>query len=271
MTPVYLDGIGLRAPGLDGWHNSSAVLRGVLPYRTLPLALATPQQLPANEKRRVTALVKLALNAAEEALRHSTLAGGALYSVLASASGDMAVIDRICTALIMPERAVSPTLFHNSVHNTPAGYWTIANQCRLPSTSLSAYDDSFGAGLVEAVTVSQAERTPVLLIAYDYPPPPPLATARPITAPFGTALLLSPRPTPASLARLTLSFDATDSAIDRLAEPALERLRVANPAARSLPLLQAVARRAERRITLPYPAAARLVVTLEPLSEATRP
>jgi hypothetical protein len=52
----------------------------------------------------------------------------------------------------MAEKMVSPTLFHNSVHNTPAGYFSIATGIQTASVSLSAGDNTFSAGLIEALT-----------------------------------------------------------------------------------------------------------------------
>ncbi len=115
-----------------------------------------------------------------------------MYTVFASSGGDSEVLDKICTALTLPDRPVSPTQFHHSVHNTPAGYWSIATGCTQPSLSLSAYDSSFSAGLLEAAALAWAEAVRVLLIAYDLPLPFPLSERRRIVAPFAVALLLNP-------------------------------------------------------------------------------
>ena len=159
------------------------------------------------------------------------------------------MLDKICTALIEPDRAVSPTQFHHSVHNTPAGYWAIATGCVLPSLSLSAYDGSFAAGLREAAALASTEATRVLLIAYDLPLPFPLAERRTIVAPFAVALLLNPAPIDERLALLRLQPGRSGTA-DQLEDAELEQLRAGNPAARSLPLLCAIARRRTGSIAL---------------------
>ena len=46
---------------------------------------------------------------------------------------------------------VSPTRFHNSVHNAAAGYWTIGAGAMQPATAISAFDASFAQGLLEAM------------------------------------------------------------------------------------------------------------------------
>ena len=170
-------------------------------------------------------------------------------TVLASSGGDSEVLNKICMALTEPDRAVSPTQFHHSVHNTPAGYWAIATGCTLSSLSLSAYDGSFAAGLREAAALASTEATRVLLIAYDLPLPFPLAERRTIVAPFAVALLLNPAPINERLALLRIKPGCSGTA-DRLESAELEQLRAGNPAARSLPLLCAIARRRAGPIAL---------------------
>jgi hypothetical protein len=159
--------------------------------------------------------------------------------VFTSASGDPAICHAMCEALAKPDRIVSPTRFTNSVHNAPAGYWHIAVQSRRASTSLAAYDASANAGLLEAAVQCTSARTPVLLVACDMPYPEPLHALRPLPDVFAFALLLVPPPTSAPW-RLSVALGADGSA--RCDGDALEQLRQAIPAARALPLLQALAR-----------------------------
>jgi hypothetical protein len=144
-------------PGLAGWRDSVPLLAGEAPYRPAPLARLKPGSLPASERRRATAFTKLALLAAEDALAHAGEAAALAKSVFASSSGDMEVIDKICASLMEMGRPVSPTHFHNSVHNAPAGYWGLASGCTESSLSLSGYDWSFGRGLLEAVATVVSE------------------------------------------------------------------------------------------------------------------
>lgn len=250
MTALAITGVGLLAPGLAGWAASQAVLSGVRSYSAEPLPTAMAAWLPANERRRTTRTVKLALQVAQEALAMAALPATTVSAVFASSAGDSEVIDQICTALIQPDRPVSPTHFHHSVHNTPAGYWAIATGCRQSSLSLSAYDGSFVVGLREAAALAWAEASPVLLVAYDLPPLFPLAEHRPLLAPFAVALLLAPTaPTAGALGVMQL-LPVTHEAVRPLADPALECLHAGNPAARSLPLLCAMAQRQAGIVTL---------------------
>ena len=273
MNPLAVEAVGLMAPGLAGWTASQSVLAGQRPYVVEPMPAAMATLLPANERRRVTATIKLALQVAQEAMAQAALTPDpspgngrgewSVPTVFASSGGDSEVLDKICVALTQPDRPVSPTHFHQSVHNTPAGYWAIATGCMQPSLSLSAYDGSFVAGLRAAAALAWADQARVLLIAYDLPPPFPLAERRQIAAPFAVALLLNPALANNRLASLRLE-SRDDEPADRLDDEGLERLRTGNPAARSLPLLCAMAQGAARRVILSAGDSATLSMEVEP-------
>ena len=108
-----------------------------------------------------------------------------------------------------------------------------------------------------------AESAPVLLIAYDVPHPFPLSERRVIVAPFGVALLLNPAPGDQRLALLQLT-QTTVAVSTPIADPGLETLRIGNPAARCLPLLQAMARPAGQRITLADDGNMGLIIEVQP-------
>lgn len=240
MIEIYLDAIGLAAPGLPGWEDSQPVLRGQQPWQPQPLARYKPQRLPRNEARRATELVRLAFRVCEDLAEQTDNDLSQCASVFSSSGGDYPVVDHICRAVNESGRPVSPTQFHNSVHNAAAGYWSIATGCQAPSTSLAAYDDSFAAGLLEAAIQCSEDRQTTLLASYDVCPPEPLQAKRPITEPFGCALLLSPEASAESRASLRLTaIPPADNSLPRQADLAV--LWHANPAARSLPLLELLA------------------------------
>lgn len=264
MIAARIQAVSLIAPGLDGWQQSQPVLRGALPYGNEPLATFAPELLPRNERRRATGAIKLALRAGEDLVRQYPVDVREIRSVFASSAGDGDIINNICTALARPDRAVSPTQFHNSVHNGPAGYWAIATNCRMASVSLSAHDGGFAAALLEAATIAVVEGGAVMLVAYDYPPPEPLSAMRNFCAPFATAMLISARATGGfCLADLTIE-PAHGEREDVVPDETLERLRAGNPAARALPLLHTIAGRAPRRIVLPYLPDMQLAVEVRP-------
>ncbi|HEX4986511.1 MAG TPA: beta-ketoacyl synthase chain length factor [Burkholderiales bacterium] len=236
---AFVEGVAVLAPGLEGWEAARAVLAGERPYEPAALAPPVPALLPAVERRRTGKVVKLALALGQEALAAAGREADAVATVFASSGNDGEVINDICIALASAERQVSPTRFHNSVHNAPAGYWSIATHSHRASTSVCAYDWSFALGLLEAL--AQAGEGAVMLVACDVPYPEPLSGLRGVTEPFGTALVLTGERTPRSLAVLELSPDEAARRPSTMASPALERLRTANPCARALPLLAALA------------------------------
>ena len=264
MIKVYVNAVGLAAPGLEGWAKGRRVLTGELPYLPQPLERYKPRLLPANERRRATEVVRLAFRACEDAIDSSHLDPDSLAGVFASSGGDYPIIDQICRALRQPQRAVSPTQFHNSVHNAAAGYWSIATGSRAPSTSLAGYDGSFSAGLLEAAIQVMLEGQPVLLAVYDIPPPPPLLAERPIMDPFAITLILTAAPCGTSLAALSLDSSTEAESGFPIAEGALEAVRLGNPAARSLPLLGVIARCETRQLYFSMPNGGMLSVDLMP-------
>ncbi len=251
---AWVEGVGLCGPGLGGWAASRDTLSGAVPYHSAPTAIAASELLPATERRRVGVPVKLALAVGQEAFAHAGRDVAATATVFASSSGDCDNVHHMLEALATPARQISPTRFHNSVHNAAAGYWSIATRCRAPSTSLVCRDASFAAGLLEAACQVAGDGAAVALIAYDHPYPEPLHAVRTISAAFGIALVLAPSATDCSIAALDIAFVAQEAAATPVAVPGLEALRSGVPAARSLPLLTVLARGApETAVPGTYP------------------
>jgi hypothetical protein len=264
---VAVGAIALLGPGLDGWSASRQVLAGAASYVATPPQLPAPTSLPPAERRRTTPTIRLAMAAAEATLAAAApLDPSGLASVFASANGDGTVIDAILATLATPQRAVSPTQFHNSVHNSPAAYWAIGHGSNGPSASLGCWDASFAAGLLQAAAKVQARREPVLFCAYDAAFPPPLDAVRPTSLPFATAMILTPNPEAYSEARISIRF-AVGGCDEALAAPrlaSLQPLRQANAAAHALRLLETVARREADSIQLAYLDDSHLVVEVTP-------
>ena len=260
MKEVFVEAVGLAAPGIPTWRAAQTILAGATPYISEVLPPHTPTLLPVNERRRATPTIRLAFQAAEDALQSTSIAPASLATVFASSDADLGIIHRICSALTVMPRMISPTDFHNSVHNAAAGYWSIAVGARGNATTLSAYDYSFAAGLSEAFGTVFIESRETLLVAFDLPPPAPLYAKRPMREPTGVALVLTQQRTHASLAALTI--ERTTESETTLADRELESLRLCNPAARALPLLVQLARKASGKIILPWNADARLLVEL---------
>jgi hypothetical protein len=261
---AFVEGVGLVGPGLRGWQASRAILAGEQAYGSAPTLVAAGELLPAAERRRAGMPVKLSLAAGQEAFAAAGRDTAATPTVFASSSGDCDNVHHILEALAAVERQVSPTRFHNSVHNAAAGYWSIATQCRAPSTSLCGHDASFAAGLLEAVSQVAFTGAPVGLIAYDHPYPEPLHGARPIHGELCVALLLAPQASERAVAALQVAFMPQEMGASGAADPGLEALRTGVPAARCLPLLAALARGTRETVILEYVASTHLRVAVTP-------
>lgn len=253
MLTLYVAGIGILGPGFDGWETSRALFAGECVYKGGDTAEPRSTLLSPTKRRRMSYTTRLAVHAAQQALEQSGLPGDDLATVFASSDGDTAILHQLCSALALPEKTVSPTAFHNSVHNAPAGYWSIATGSHASSNSLSCYDATFVTGLLDAACQATVEHRPVLLNVYDMKMPQPLHDARPIDVSFAVALMLLPQASSNSLARLDIELRPSDKAPgSTLEQPAMENLRYANPAARALPLLAALARTHASEVVLAY-------------------
>jgi hypothetical protein len=249
-------GVGTCAPGMIDWAAARDVLCGRCEWRPEPLPKLDVPLLPSTERRRVNAAARLAIAAATQAVaawpvdRRPSLA-----SVFATGNGDGEVLAGTLQTLVDDATAMSPTLFHNSVFNAPAGYWTIANRSRARSTTVSAAAGSFAAGVLEATVEVAMTRAPVLMVAADMPFPASLAAFDVTGAAFAAALLLSPPDdsTACSFGTLEIAVHAgsprpTGDDVD----PAIATAFRGNPAALALPLLAAIARAAPSSMDLPY-------------------
>ena len=256
---VHIAGVGLVGPGLDGWTSAREILAGRAAYERRPTTVPSPEVLPATERRRAGKAVRVALGAGLAAAADAGLEARDLVSIFASSGGDGDTLHAICESLASDDRELSPTRFHNSVHNAPAGYWGIATGAMQPSDTIAAFDATFGAGLLEAAARLAADPSrPVLLIAYDAPYPQPLLDVRPILDSFGVGLVLTSDRGP----RIEVAVSAGSAA--PMDEAALEAVHRGIPAARSLPLLRLLARGVAGDVQVEYLDGRRLDVRFTP-------
>ena len=258
----YVGGIGVLGPGLSDWAHAAAVLSGQQSYVAAPTVLPVPALLPPAERRRTGRVVKVALAVALEATSRAGANPAQLPSVFSSSGSDGHICHEICQALALASREVSPTRFSNSVHNVAAGYWSIAAGSMTESNVLCAFDASFVAGLLDAMTQIAVDRQAVLLVTYDTEYPPPLHAKRPIPDALGVAMVLTPERTASSVAGIEVAL--TEESADKMRDPQLEALRVAVPAARSLPLLRLLAGGIAGRVVLDYLDVSRAAVQVQP-------
>lgn len=190
---IHVNGIGLWSPELRDFEDLRNQRDGA---QTEERAARPPASvLPANERRRAPESVLLAIEVAGQAMAMSGLAASDVPCVFSSTYGDQSISDYMCATLASAPTELSPTRFHNSVHNAPAGYWTIATGCHATSSAVSAGHASLGAGLLEATALDLTEQRPVLLVCSDIEGSGPLREMSGTRSSFGMAMLLSPTAT----------------------------------------------------------------------------
>ena len=259
----YVEGIAFWAPSLPGWDIARAAFRGEGGPVDPPLKRPSPDLLAPAERRRAPDSVALALEVAAAATKDAGRDPKTLASIFTSAHGDLSVNDYMCSTLATTPTAISPTRFHNSVHNAAAGYWTIGTGCRAASTALSAFDCSFAAGLLEAATQCAADGQAVLLVAFDVQAVGALESVTASEGLLAGALVLAPTRGPRAGAgfELTLERGATTRAAIR---SSAARALAGNGMADALPLFEALAAATMPALSLPLSVS--LALRLEPVA-----
>lgn len=189
LPGFHINGIALWQHGLPSWdaarsHVANGELVADAPRRP------SPQLLAANERRRAPETVAVALEVAAAACADAGADPALLPSVFASRHGELSITDYMCQTLAEDPASLSPTRFHNSVHNAAAGYWTIGAHAHAPATALSAGPWTFAQGMLEALTQLGEDAGQVLLVGYDGAACGALASQAPSSGLLGVALVL---------------------------------------------------------------------------------
>ena len=235
VPPIYLEAVGIVAPGLSGADARGAVACDA-EWEPTDNWSATPECLSPRQAKRLSPTTRLALSCAEQIGPVLPDDAGWVY---ASSIGEGVTLDVILQALSEDEILISPMKFQNAVHNAAVGQWTIAKTLKGPSTSIAAYDETAGAGLLKAMLQCALEQRPVGLVIYDWPLPPPLHEKRPIEVPVAVGFAFSPVKTPTSSCKVTCAPGAGDLT-PACSAPGIRLCMTGNPAAAALPLLEVV-------------------------------
>ena len=247
---VFIEGVDLWAPGLPGWQWAEPALdeKGApqLPDGRRPAA----ELLPPAERRRAPDTVALALEVASAALKRSAREPGTVLSVFTSAHGDLQITDYMCRTLASAPLLLSPTRFHNSIHNAPSGYWGIATGSMIASTSVSGFDCSFAAGLLESLIQCAADGRAVLLVGCDIAACGPLCSTNDSRGQLAVAVVVAPERTENSKFELSWALESGNKPRARCRSAAARDL-CTNAMSDALPFFEAVARRDCQELSMP--------------------
>lgn len=265
---VSVLGIGAWGPGFSDLAALRALLRGGSLPADAMTARPAPASIPPRERRRAPLSVKLAVAVAEQACEEAGVEPAETVSVFASGMGDMDITDYMCRTLASDTPLISPTKFHNSVHNAPVGYWSISQGAKRSSNAVAAFRHTVPASLLEAVTQCVTEGETVLWASQDIAAPAPFRDIADIPEACAFALLFKPweaGPTTTEATKaselgsgMTLTFGLTPGGGAWPAPDAfvslpsrLQALYERNPTARLLPVIALMEDAGQRDIALP--------------------
>ncbi len=253
MTPgapleLQLRGLGLWTPGFAdaaAWAHGEAG-RSDDPAAQTPRAELLPPML----RRRTSLLTRMAAEVAAQAIASGGLDPAAVTIIYGSVYGEIRTTLDLLAALLTTD-ALSPTKFHNSVHNTAGGYVSIAARNHGGNAALTAGRSTLAMGLLECAGLLGAADEPAVLVIAEESLPEPLAAGRvygPLAAAFAlgrpgmdmpsiSSVLSVPWDMPGRTCRLRQGRSAEATAVQRL--PAS---LVASPCAQALVLVDAVMR-----------------------------
>ncbi|MCU7880295.1 MAG: beta-ketoacyl synthase chain length factor [Candidatus Thiodiazotropha sp. (ex Lucinoma aequizonata)] len=252
----YIESPAILAPGLTSWSETKNILNGQVPYCESPLEDPIVSSIPGNIQRRCSLSTLLAIHAAEQTQRASKKHTAEFTTVFSSSVGDPEISNKLCISVAAEVPMPSPTLFHNSVHNAPAGYWSIANKSQSHTISIAAGEASFPAALICAYTQLVSQNRPVMVVAYDQPLQGGMSINHNLVQTFVCCILLTPRETNDSLISCELELLGSDitpndqEQCEILAD--LTSFFHSVPAAKSLPLLSLLAQPQNMELAIGY-------------------
>ncbi|HEY8379351.1 MAG TPA: beta-ketoacyl synthase chain length factor [Nannocystis sp.] len=190
-----LRAIGLWAPGypdLSAWRGRPADCpqdQGAIPRAEL---------LPPMMRRRTSLLTRMVAEVVVQATRdwpglareRPALDLARIPLVYGSVYGEIRTTVDLLAALLVPGEPLSPTKFHNSVHNTAAGYISIATGNRVGDSVLAAGRSTPAMALLEGVTLVHTRGGDAIVVVAEEPLPEPLAAGRRY-GPFAVAFAIS--------------------------------------------------------------------------------
>ncbi len=237
-------GVGALGPGFSNWLELKQVFSGERKVDGAETVSPKPSVIPANERRRAPLPVKMAVEVSSQALEQSGFESSEVACVFGSGISDTDITDYMCRVLTTDLKQLSPTKFHNSVHNAAAGYWTISTGCMKSANSVAAFNETAAACLVEAMIHCDQENEPVLMTLFDIKAHSAFRDVFDCEDGFAAAVLICPEgyavpeKVQANLCLYEVSSELKETS--PLKTLALKPLYSTNPSAKVLPLLEAL-------------------------------
>ena len=185
--------IELRAVGVwtPGFADAAAWARREVDGPGEQAAAKDPRAelLPPMLRRRTSLLTRMAAEVAAQAIHGGGLDPAAVTVIYGSVYGEIRTTLELLAALLTPDAPLSPTKFHNSVHNTAAGYVSIAAHNHGGNAAITAGRATLALGVLECAGLIASGDEPAVLVIAEEPLPEPLAAGR-VYAPLAVAFAL---------------------------------------------------------------------------------
>ena len=185
MNPVYLKGFGfwtIGYPEIESWMQKMAD-----PEATQPLA----KILEGSLRRRAAPLTRMSVEVMQQAVQMAGCEISCMPSVWGTAHGEHSTAIGLLGMMHRGSGKLSPTKFHNSVHNTPSGYASISTQNQMQSTTITGGAEIVVSVLCEAIAMVADLETDVAVTLADEPLMSPFHNES-CTTPLGISFVLSP-------------------------------------------------------------------------------
>lgn len=163
MKPAYLRGVGLWS---QGYANAEAWSRG---EPDGDLVAATPRMLEGPLRRRASPLTRISVEVFDQATTAAGIDPSAIPTIWATAHGEHGTAIKLLKMMLRGEGKVSPTHFHNSVHNTPSAYASIAGGNACASTTLTGGSELVASAILEAFCHLESGTPEIAVILADEP------------------------------------------------------------------------------------------------------
>ncbi len=262
---LYVNAIAFVAPGLGSAAALFDHFDGA-PLVQAPDWSPTPQTLPRRQAIRLSESIRLAILTAEQIAE--AVPRNAAW-VFASSVGEGESLHQILTGLCQPEIMIQPLRFQNAVHNAAQGQWSILAGATGPATSIAAYDDTLGAGLLKVLVQTTLEDIDAGIVVFDAPLPGPLHVKRPMSMPMAAALAMGREPRSSTVCRLDFDVVSSLPPTDPFeAGAAASLVESGNPVRFVLPLLARIHRLDPAPVVLGLPGGSGLRVKVSEVSRA---
>lgn len=163
MSELYVRSVGLWSPG---YANAPAWCTG-----DVDAAVEAPAAnfLRGPLRRRATAQTRAAVEVLGQVVAEAGWDSSKIATIWGTAHGEHATSIAMFEWMARGEGRLSPTQFHNSVHNTAGGYASISQKNTTTSTTLTGAGELVVSGFVEALGLLRAGCEHVALVFFDEP------------------------------------------------------------------------------------------------------